>query len=142
MNHAGASQRVEHLDDGNRIQPPGPDATIRLGRWRGSVEYAMRRSDFRQGASRGDEEVYGTVAEIEYQVLDCPQVSLLARYDNLVRDSIFQAPVGFRVERLTLGVNVAMPGGSLLMFNYERWQFPDPTNDVNDLIGVRWVATF
>lgn len=123
-------------------QLAGADATIRFGRWRGYVEYAMRRSDFRQGASRGDEEVYGTVAEIEYQVLDCPQVSLLARYDNLVRDSIFQAPVGFRVERLTLGVNVAMPGGSLLMFNYERWQFPDPTKDVNDLIGVRWVATF
>jgi hypothetical protein len=119
----------------------GADVTIRHGRWRGYAEYAMRRSDYLQGMTRGDEEVYGAVAEVEYQVLDCPQVSLLARYDNLVRDSIFQAPVGFRVERLTLGVNLAMPGGSLLMLNYERWLFSDPIRDV-DIIGVRWVATF
>ena len=23
-----------------------------------------------------------------------------------------------------------------------RWQFPDPIKDVNDMVGVRWVATF
>jgi hypothetical protein len=98
-------------------------------------EYAIRRNDSPFG--RG-EIVYGNIVEGEILLLSHPKISLLARYDNLAHHDFIG---DLEVERFTWGINTVLPGGSFLMVNHERWNFPRPEPDV-DVVGLRWVATF
>jgi mono/diheme cytochrome c family protein len=115
----------------------GADATCQItDRLRFYFEYAMRRQES-QFVAGADEDTYGTVTELEWRVWDCPNISLLVRYDTLEhRHPVFGDA---SLDRFTTGINVGLPGGSLLMINHELWM-PDGEDDV-DLIGVRWVVS-
>jgi hypothetical protein len=115
----------------------GADATCQItDRLRFYFEYAMRRQDSAIVAGAEDQ-AYGTVTELELRVWDCPNVSLLARYDTLEhRHSAFGDA---SLDRFTTGINIGLAGGSLLMIDHELWM-PDGEDDV-DLIGVRWVIS-
>ena len=78
----------------------------------------MRRQDSR--SSPGTEEnAYGIVTELEWRVWDYPNISLLVRYDTLEhRHPLFGDA---SLARVTSGINIGLPGGSLLMINHERW---------------------
>jgi hypothetical protein len=115
----------------------GADATCQItDSLRFYFEYAMRRQD--SLFVPGDEEnTYGIVTELELQVWDHPYISLLVRYDTLEhRHPLFGDA---SLERVTSGINIGLPGGSLLMINHELWM-PGTGDDV-DLFGVRWVVS-
>ena len=128
MNHEGSPQLNYHLS--------GADVTIRCEEiLRFYFEYAIRRNDSDLNLGQI---VYGTVYELEILLWSQPSVSVLARYDNLEhRDDAGESSI----ERFTWGLNTTLPGGSLLILNHERWNFPAPDPDT-DIAGFRWVATF
>jgi hypothetical protein len=115
----------------------GADATVKLGdRFRFYTEYAMRRQDspFMPGL---EDNTYGIVAEAELMLWEKPYIGLLSRYDTLEhRDPTFG---NASLERITTGLNIGMPLGSLLMINHERWM-PGSGEDV-DLFALRWVVS-
>jgi hypothetical protein len=115
----------------------GADVTAQLHeRLRFYFEYAMRRQD---SAFVLDEEenTYGIVAELELRVWEHPNISLLIRHDTLEhRNPTFGDA---SLKRFTSGINIGLPGGSLLMINHELWN-PEIGDDV-DLFGVRWVVS-
>ena len=115
----------------------GADATFQvMDRLRFYFEYARRRQD--SGFVPDTEEnTYGTVTELELKVWNQPNVSLLVRYDTL--DTRHPAFGDASVRRMTTGINIGLPGGSLLMVNHERWM-PEAGEDV-DLVGARWVVS-
>jgi mono/diheme cytochrome c family protein len=115
----------------------GADATCQItDRLRFYFEYAMRRQD--SVFAPGTEEIaYGIVTELELRVWDHPNISLLVRYDTLEHRN--QTFGDSSLQRVTSGLNIALPGGSLLMINHERWM-PASRDDV-DLFGVRWVVS-
>ena len=107
------------------------------------AEYARRDMDtfvasFPSPPTIGSDRTSGYYVEGELRVYEKPRISLLARYDGQDHRMILSdAP---HVRRLTAGVNISLPGGSLLMINYERWWlalFPNV-----DVVGIRWAATF
>ena len=75
------------------------------------------------------------------------RLSLLGRLDQQSQAYAFNDPGAgrpgdnFTVNRLTYGVNWTLPGGSLLMFNIERWNLPQELPDMN-VVGLRWAASF
>jgi hypothetical protein len=115
----------------------GADATAQITeRLRFYFEYAMRRQDsiFVRDT---EEHTFGVVTELEYRLLEHPNVSLLVRYDTLEHRN--QAFGDAKLERITWGFNIGLPGGSLLMINHEWWK-PQKAEDV-DLLGIRWVVS-
>ena len=132
----------------------GADATYRWKDvFRLQFEFAQRNSDsfgLLPNAPQFTvftEKISGFYAEAEYLVLPDEHVSLFARYESMYHDSPLpilgsQVPTGtFGVNRSTVGVNWTMPGGSLLMMNYEHWDMPQPLDSAN-VVGARWAATF
>jgi len=115
----------------------GADATCQItDRLRFYFEYAMRRQDVTIIAGT-EENTYGIVTQLEWQFWDHPNISLLIRYDTLEnRHPLFGDA---SLARVTSGINIGLPGGSLLMINHERWK-PGVGDDV-DLFGVRWVVS-
>lgn len=115
----------------------GADATAQItDRLRFYFEYAMRRHDSIFVPDR-EENTYGIVTELELQIWDCPDISLLVRYDALEhRNPVFGDA---SLQRITTGINIGLPGGSLLMINHENWD-PQGSEDA-DLFGVRWVVS-
>jgi mono/diheme cytochrome c family protein len=115
----------------------GADLTSQItDRLRFYFEYAERRQDsiFVQDT---EEHTFGVVTELEYQLLEHPNVSLLVRYDTLEHRN--QSFGNAKLERITWGFNIGLPGGSLLMINHEWWK-PAKAEDV-DLLGIRWVVS-
>ncbi|HEV3022142.1 MAG TPA: hypothetical protein VGX76_06730 [Pirellulales bacterium] len=113
-------------------------------------EYAQRDSDRVVGLPGlliSRERVGGLYFEGEIRLLEKPRISFLMRYDMLNRDSVRPPPGStlttgdFSVTRITYGVNTVLPGGSLLILNYERWGLPTPLPRL-DVLGIRWAATF
>jgi hypothetical protein len=113
-------------------------------------EYAQRDSDRVVGLPGlliSRERVGGWYLEGEVRLLEKPRISFLMRYDMLNRDSVRPPPGStlttgdFSVTRITYGLNTVLPGGSLLMFNYEHWILPTPLHAL-EVLGVRWSATF
>ena len=127
----------------------GADATYRYEDiLRVQFEYAQRDTDRfvnlpNQLFTR--ERVGGCYVEGELLLSRKYKISLINRYDMQARNSIIPTgdmPTGtFNVSRYTYGVNYVLPGGSLLMFNVERWFLPNPLKDI-DVLGIRWAATF
>ena len=113
----------------------GADVTGRLldDQVRIYFEYAIRDND----TNLEDEIAYGIVSEIEILLCEQPNLNALFRYDTLEHRKF----VGdTSIERFTWGLSTTAIGGSLLIVNHERWNFPFD-EDV-DVLGVRWVATF
>jgi hypothetical protein len=108
------------------------------------AEYARRDVDTFIGSFSplqpiGNDRTSGYYVQGELCVYDKPRISLLARYDGQDHKTVFSDAA--HVRRLTGGVNFALPDGSLLMINYERWWLAAPFPEV-DVVGVRWSATF
>jgi hypothetical protein len=116
----------------------GVDATARIhDRFRFYFEYAIREDSLFLN-NLDENEVYGIATEFEAKLNE--KISLLARYDTLEhRHAAFGAST---TERVTYGINLAMPGGSWLMINHEHWMFGTTDDDDDDVVGVRWTATF
>lgn len=115
----------------------GADVTWRYENFlRAYAEYARRKNDTDVNVEQA---AWGYVAEVEILVWEDPNIGLLLRYDTLDtrgrRDET-------TIDRYTWGVNTTLPGGSLLIFNHERWNYA--TRDVpdTDVVGLRWVVTF
>jgi hypothetical protein len=112
----------------------GADATAQItDRLRFYFEYAMRRQN---SVSVPDlkETTYGIVTQLEFRVWECPDIGILVRYDTLEHRDL---PIGdATLERFTWGLNIGLPGGSLLMLNHERWFVRDAED--TDVFGVRW----
>ncbi len=122
----------------------GADATYHWKDvFRFQFEFAQRNSDrfgnlpINPQATVFTEKVSGFYLEAEYLVLPKEHVSLFARYESMYHDSPLpvlgsQVPTGtFGVNRSTVGVNWTLPGGSLLMMNYEHWDMPQPLGSAN-----------
>jgi mono/diheme cytochrome c family protein len=114
------------------------------------AEYARRDSDrqlFVGGMPVITEHISGFYVEGELRVYCKPRISVLARYDGQDHHSPVPVPGSaldtgnFGVRRFTYGLNVTLPGGSLLMINHEHWWLPGGLDDI-DVIGARWAATF
>lgn len=112
------------------------------------VEYAQRSSGLLSfpGPTLGREEVRGLILEGELLVWKHPRIAMVIRYDEQRRISDQRIPGSslptgtFNVNRITWGMNVTL-GSTLLIINHERWNAPEPLEDI-DLIAVRWVAAF
>lgn len=90
---------------------------------------------------------YGWYAELEARPQEKYPISVLLRYDMMGRDNQLP-PDGsvlttgtYQVHRYTGGVNFRLFSNSLLMLNYERWQFPHGLNSA-DVFGIRYNITF
>jgi hypothetical protein len=129
----------------------GFDLTMRIKDvFRLQVEYASRSTDrfiFSPSIRRVDEELWGIYIEGGLRIHESPRIELVVRYDTLNRNSD-GPPSGsslkksrFHIRRITTGANILLPGGSLLMFNYEHWWLPEDLGE-EDLLGVRYVASF
>ncbi|MCA9148881.1 MAG: hypothetical protein KDA92_06275 [Planctomycetales bacterium] len=141
LRFGGSVMSGEMQDDGAPVKRfynfAGGDVTGRFfdNLIRTYFEYAIRKND---SPFPNDQMVYGTVTEIEALLLGEPNLSLLGRYDTMeFRDNFGKDSIA----RFTWGLSTTSIGGSLLMFNHERWYFPTPDNDV-DVVGVRWVTAF
>jgi hypothetical protein len=117
--------------------------------FRFQAEYARRNND-RFDTNNNvlvREHVQGVYAEAECRLIEKSPLSFLGRYDWLGRGSPLPVsgsaiPTGtFSVNRLTVGVNYAFSGRSLLMLNYERWFIPDHIGNV-DVWGAKFAYTF
>jgi mono/diheme cytochrome c family protein len=117
--------------------------------FRFQAEYARRNND-RFDTNNNvlvREHVQGVYAEAECRLVEKSPLSFLGRYDWLGRGSPLPVsgsaiPTGtFSVNRLTVGVNYAFSGRSLLMLNYERWFIPDRIGNV-DVWGAKFAYTF
>jgi mono/diheme cytochrome c family protein len=126
----------------------GYDAVLRYNDiFRLQFEYARRNNDRIVAGDVTRDHVDGYYLESELLLHRVHRISLLARYDSQSRVSIAPPPDSilssgtFTVARFTYGLNVILPGGSLLMVNHERWFLPEglPRTDV---LGVRWACTF
>ncbi|MFO1064613.1 MAG: hypothetical protein U0892_12185 [Pirellulales bacterium] len=115
------------------------------------AEFAQRDSDrfgaLPNGPALFRERYSGGYLQSELLLSRRRKISAFFRYDSQWTHSDLP-PVGsqlvtgdFRVERLTYGINWTLPGGSLLMTDFENWRVPDPFQNVN-VLGVRWAATF
>lgn len=114
----------------------GCDATVRYRDFiRVYYEYARREED---STPTIESRFSGHVAEAEVKVWGRPKTSLLARYDNIKNPTAYG---GATIERFTWGSNIALPGGSLLIINHEHWKHEAPLYN-EDIVGVRWVASF
>ena len=150
LRFGGSIMTGEAQRDGN---PAGPihyrlygfDVTARFkDRLRLYAEYAMRNTSVKAPPTGRDAMVYGLVCEGEVTILKKPRLGLLGRYDKLAfRDPLFPIPSDpdFDVERATWGINLTLPGGSLLILNHEHWILPNPDDEI-DVVGFRWVGTF
>ena len=116
--------------------------------FRFQFEYARRDSDrLVNTTTLTRDHVSGFYLEGELLLWRAAGLSLLARYDQQDRTSVAPPPESslstgtFAVTRYTYGLNWRLPGGSLLMIDYERWNLPTglPRQDV---IGVRWSYAF
>jgi mono/diheme cytochrome c family protein len=115
----------------------GGDATAQItDRLRFYFEYAMRHDNSAFVAGK-KELTFGTVTQLELRLWDQPYISALLRYDTL--DWRNPAFGNGTIHRVTPGFNVGLPGGSLLMINYERWE-PKGAHAV-DVLGVRWAVS-
>lgn len=91
--------------------------------------------------------VYGWYTELELRAREGGKVSLLGRFDYMGRNNTLppdESPItsgSYHVLRYTGGVNFRLFSNSLLMLNYERWQFPDGLNPSN-IFGIRYNITF
>jgi cytochrome c5 len=145
---------VGPLNEGLNYLIFGADAVYRWKDiFRFQFEYAQRNSDRFDTLPNSfqptvfNEHVSGYYFEAEWLVLPEEHISLFARYDSQFHDSPLpppgsQVPTGsFGVNRSTFGVNWTLPGGSLLMVNYEYWDMPHPLGSAN-VVGARWAATF
>jgi hypothetical protein len=129
----------------------GFDATFRYQDLvRCQFEYARRDSDrivSNPGPLLTRDHVEGCYLEAEVMLWRAYGISFLMRYDRQARGSIAPPPdssltVGsFAVNRMTYGFNFRLPGGSVLMVDYEHWSLPDPLKRA-DLVGARWVYSF
>jgi len=97
-------------------------------------EYAIRVEDPFPG---GETIIYGNVIEAELNLLDCPNINLLARYDTLQHHGSFG---DMFTERITSGINYTLRGGSLLIVNHEHWIYDDSSHA--NIMGVRWSVAF
>src|SRR5579883_11434 len=103
------------------------------------AEYARRNNDRFDTTNNVlvREHVQGVYAEVECRLAEKSPLSFLGRYDWLGRGSPLPVsgsniPTGtFSVNRLTVGVNYAFSGRSLLMLNYEKWFIPDHLGNVD-----------
>jgi hypothetical protein len=95
------------------------------------------------------EHIDGYYVEGEVRPWRKARVSLLARYDWMMRNSrelptpasILPAPI-FNVHRTTLGLNVQLWRQSLLMFDWEHWSTSEGVRQNVDVYGVRYAITF
>jgi cytochrome c553 len=151
---------------GGRFNPTGGDGFLNQGmnymvyggdavfhwedRLRIQFEYARRDSDrlgFIPDPAIFREHVGGCYFEGEVLLSRCWHLSLVARYDEQTRRSLFPPPISglptgdFTVRRFTYGLNWTLPGGSLLMIDHEQWLLPGGLPHV-DVVGVRWAVTF
>jgi len=112
----------------------GADAKAQLtDRLRFYFEYAMRRQDSAIVAGT-KETTSGTVTQLDLRVWDQPYIGFLVRYDTLDHRSVAFGPA--TLGRITEGLNIGLPGGSLLMINHERW-WPKGS-DHQDVLAIRW----
>ncbi|MCH7686272.1 MAG: hypothetical protein IH899_06285 [Planctomycetes bacterium] len=129
----------------------GFDLTMRIKDvFRVQVEYASRSTDrfvFAPSIRRVDEELWGIYIEGGLRIHESPRIELVVRYDTLDRNSdgppsgsSLKNP-GFNIRRITTGVNFLLPGGSLLLFNYEHWSLPEDLGE-EDVLGLRYVVSF
>ena len=121
----------------------GADATYRCNdKLRFYFEYAIRSEDVMNPAGRQNH-IHGTVYEAEVLLSERKRISLLARYDTLEHRGASIPDSTTR--RFTWGVNMVLPGESLLMFNHEHWiiepGIAQEPEDI-DVLGFRWVGTF
>jgi mono/diheme cytochrome c family protein len=126
----------------------GYDAVLRYqDLLRVQFEYARRDNERIIGPDTTRDHVDGYYVETELMLSRARRVSLIARYDRQSRVSQAPPPDSvlatgtFAVTRFTYGLNVILPGGSLLMINHERWFLPDGM-ERTDVLGVRWACTF
>ncbi|MCE9526538.1 MAG: hypothetical protein K8R36_10840 [Planctomycetales bacterium] len=126
----------------------GYDAVFRVNDiLRVQFEYARRDNDRIASGDTTRDHVDGYYVESELLVNRANRISFLARYDRQSRVSLAPPPESilstgsFTVARFTYGINMILPGGSLLMINHERWFLPDGLPRT-DLLGVRWACTF
>lgn len=129
----------------------GVDASFRYRDLiRFQAEYARRDNDHLRGdplnPTNTRDVVDGCYAETEVLLMDYLHTSFLFRYDR--QRQAAEIPDGsgisfdaFNVQRLTYGLNCTLPGGSLLMANYEYWLLPAGFENLH-VYGVRWAATF
>lgn len=115
----------------------GVDFTWRYEQFfRAYAEYAIRKNDTDVNV---EQSAWGYVAETELLVWEDPNINFLLRYDTLDtrgrRDNT-------SIDRFTWGVNTTLPGGSLLIFNHERWNYATQDVPDTDVVGLRWVVTF
>ena len=91
--------------------------------------------------------VYGWYAELELKAREGGMASLLGRFDYMGRSNSLppdESPItsgSYHVLRYTGGINFRLYGNSLLMLNYERWEFPQGLNASN-IFGIRYNITF
>jgi hypothetical protein len=130
-------------DDGNTplwVELYGADLTAQFGdALRLYFEYALRNGG-QTLPLVGDNIAYGVVCEAEVRLLRDPRLSLVARYDNLIQKGYLIFP-DTAVDRYTWGLNLTLPGGSLLMLNHEHWEFTGDRSDA-DVLALKWVASF
>ncbi len=129
----------------------GVDASFRYQDLiRFQAEYARRDNDHLRGdpldPTNTRDVVDGCYAETEILLLDYMHTSFLFRYDRQRQSARIPGGTGisfdpFNVQRLTYGLNFTLPGGSLLMVNYEYWMLPAGFENIN-VYGLRWAATF
>jgi hypothetical protein len=119
--------------------------------FRCQLEYARRDTDrvglLANGPGEFSEKVDGYYLEAEVRPWNDCRVSFLARHDLQSRSSPLAPPAStlpsgnFKVERLTLGINIELWHQSLLMINFERWFLPEPERAVT-VYGVRYSISF
>ena len=128
----------------------GADLTWRMADvLRVQAEYARRNTNtyYEFNDEYGRDHVSGWYVESELLLSREARLSLLGRVDQQSQAYAFNDPDAgrpgdnFTVNRMTYGVNWTLPGGSLLMFNIERWNLPQDLPDQN-VVGVRWAASF
>ncbi len=128
----------------------GADLTSRLADvLRVQAEYARRNTNayYEFNDEYGRDHVSGWYVESELLLSGEARLSLLGRPDQQSQAYAFndsgagRPSENFTVNRLTYGANLTLPGGSLLMFNIERWNLPQELPDMN-VVGVRWAASF
>ena len=127
----------------------GADATFRYkNRFRVQAEYAQRNTESfidLPGRPFGTDRVGGGYLESELWLFD--ELSLLFRWDTqqqhyaaLASGSTLPS-ARFGVQRWTYGLNWAITGNSLLMFNIEHWKTPQGLPDIN-VVGLHWALSF
>jgi hypothetical protein len=125
----------------------GADCTYRWEDiFRIQFEYAQRDTDIFLFSNNmtTQNHISGCYLEEEVLLHRCWHLSFVSRYDFMgwrLNDPSGQPPTKANERVLTLGLNWALPGGSLLMIGDDHWYVPGPLRDV-DVVGFRWATTF